>query len=141
MSQGCRVRIQRSYRVVTVRSPTGSAVLVPILMILSKAEDGRMRTCDVLREIRGDRWFPELVDEDRRAAYPASKKNILDSLTKYGRKDLTILRQLFPIGPECKQGWWKLTELGRKRARKEGGGGRGKYAGRAARLGVAREGA
>jgi hypothetical protein len=79
-----------------------------------------MRTGNVLKEIRGGAWYPELLDEDLQAVYMASKKNVIDSVTKFGRKDLTIRRQLLPIGPECEQGWWKLTPLGFERAIKEG---------------------
>ena len=112
-----RSRPVKLFRSGTVRCPVPSNPQIPILLVLSGAKDGEMRTSDVLRELRNSEWYGEsLRSLDFRGVYPHSHKSIFDTTIKFARKDLTLKRQLFPIGEECKQGWWKLTPLGRERA-------------------------
>ncbi len=97
-----------------------------------------MRTSDVLRELRGSTWYGEaLKSQDFRGVYPHSRKSIFDTTIKFARKDLILKRQLFPIGGECQQGWWKLAPLGRDRAIRDGQSWTPKFTTRAALIEIA----
>jgi len=66
-------------------------------------------------------WFGELTSVDLRAVYPESKKNVVDTVIKFSRKNLVFKGQLYPANEE-NIGIWKPTPAGIARAKEEAGG-------------------
>ena len=73
-------------RNISSRAPARNSAEVPILDVLSKFQASGIKTKLVLREVRSPRWFPDLNEEDLAALYSRSRKNIVDSVIKYSRK-------------------------------------------------------
>jgi len=80
-----------------------------------------LKTGQVLNELRSPNWLGgELGEDDLIAVYEKSHKKIFDSIVKYSRKELVAKHELYPIGEACEFGEWKITELGKERAWREG---------------------
>ena len=77
-----------------------------------------MPTKIVLQEVRGAKWF-QLSEDDLDARYPLSRKEITNSVIKFGRKNLTIKGEIFPAGEGAPIGVWRITIKGIERALKE----------------------
>jgi hypothetical protein len=97
------------------RAPACSSCEIPILHVISKDTINGVRTRDVIQEVRGEKWFGGLNDDDRQARYPSSKKKIVDSVIKYARKNLTLKGDIFPVGRGSSLGAWKITQKGLER--------------------------
>jgi hypothetical protein len=110
------------------KSPARSNPELPILSILARSPQTGVKVGDVLKEIRSARWYPELTENDLTARYKGSKKNVVNTVLKYGRKHLVERRELLPPGVENPAGTWKITEKGLERLQREGGGWKPKYA-------------
>ncbi|MFI5421097.1 MAG: hypothetical protein ACHQ1H_09035 [Nitrososphaerales archaeon] len=120
VNHGKRKRKPKAYESVTIKIPSRRAPEVPILVTLAKSPDGK-RTAEVLRQVK-KHWFKELSDLDLRANYPKSKKRIVDSVIKFGRKHLIGKGELYPPSEENPIGRWRATPAGVKRAQSEEGG-------------------
>jgi len=95
---------------ITARSPTSSVCEIPILSLLFRAQEAGMSTRTVLQEVRSAKWF-KLTDDDLKARYPKSRRKIVDSVIKYGRKNLVLKGQILPV-ESVAIGTWKATRIG-----------------------------
>jgi len=108
-----RLRRTRGTKVITrikARAPTSSACEIPILSVLFRAQEAGMPTRTVLQEVRSAKWF-KLTDDDLKARYPKSRRKIVDSVIKYGRKNLVLKGQILPV-ESVAIGTWKATRIG-----------------------------
>jgi len=78
-----------------------------------------MPTRTVLQEVKSAKWF-KLSDDDLKARYPKSRRKIVDSVIKYGRKNLVLKGQILPVGEGVAIGTWKATRIGLTRYSLEG---------------------
>jgi len=111
---------------ITARSPTSSVCEIPILSLLFRAQEAGMSTRTVLQEVRSAKWF-KLSDDDLKARYPKSRRKIVDSVIKYGRKNLVLKGQILPVGEGVPTGTWKATPRGLTRYTMEGQGWKPRY--------------
>jgi len=109
----------------TTRAPARSNPEIPILHVLSESHLSGVRTKLVLEQVKNE-WFSELTVTDLRAVYPESKKNVVDTIIKFSRKNLVEKGLLYPANEE-NIGIWKITPAGTARAQKEAGNWTPKY--------------
>jgi hypothetical protein len=119
VNHGKRKRKPKAYASVPIKIPSRNAPEVPILVTLAKSPDGQ-KTAEVLWQVK-KHWFKELSDIDLLARYPESKKRIVDSVIKFGRKHLIGKGELYPPSEENPIGRWRATPAGVKRAQSEEG--------------------
>ena len=92
------------------RSPARSSPEIPILCVLSESHLSGVRTKFVLEEVKS-KWYRELTATDLRAVYSESKKNVVETVIKFSRKNLVEKGQLYPA-TEDSIGIWKPTVTG-----------------------------
>ncbi len=119
---------------VIVNTPSRNAAEVAILTILQRAPAKEMKTKLVLQELRSAKWFPQLNEDDLKAVYEKSRKNLFDSIVKFSKKALVLKTQVLPVGEDCEFGVWKITTIGIERALREGASWTPSYARRPAVL-------
>lgn len=120
-----RRRNYRNFVSATTRSPARSSPEIPILCVLSESHLSGVRTKFVLEEVKS-KWYRELTATDLRAVYSESKKNVVETVIKFSRKNLVEKGQLYPA-TEDSIGIWKPTVTGIARAQKEAGNWEPKY--------------
>ena len=101
------------------KAPARRSPEIPILMVLARSPVSGVKTADVLKELKSPNWFPELSLSDLSARYPESKKKVVDTIIKFGRKRLVIRGEIYPLSPENPTGIWRITQIGLERLKKE----------------------
>ena len=110
----------RALSLVKVLGPARRNPEIPILQILSTSPKLGL-TCKFVREQVKQKYYPKLSSEDLEARYQTSGKKVVDSVIKFAKKHLAMRGQIYPIGPDCEKGTWKITPLGVERMLKEDG--------------------
>ena len=108
--------IEQQRTLSTVRGPAWRNSEIPILEVLLESPDGACRTKDALRKVKKRYNFSE---RDLAGRYAISQQRVIDTIIKFGRKNLVEKREVYPSGGNCLVGVWKITPKGAERVLRE----------------------
>jgi hypothetical protein len=119
---------KKEYALGNAKYPSQKCAEVAILTILGRSSNTTgVRTSAVLKELK-ENFFKELSPVDLGARYPRSRKGVVDTSLKFGRKNLVQRGEVFPVGNSGSPvGIWRICEKGKRRLEKEMGAWAPKY--------------